>query len=209
MSETPKPPRIEPSQELIDQVVARLQAVLDERAFANLLADSIKRKVDSEERAALQAAFRDPRLINRSVAAADYLTSSTNAQMRAIERELGDGSDRSLRERTAAFQNMVGQERQLLRRVLSGLKAQRGFPDNAPNPRRRAMNRLVTENMRGDVPKGRFRELLEEEEERDREAKRAAKQRALEAKRAARAAGDSGAQRQRASGGGARARTRA
>lgn len=69
----------------------------------------------------------------------------------------------------------VGHERRLLELRVNGIRAEKGLLPNAPNPRQRALRRLASENLAADVPKGRFRQLVEEEQEVDRERKRAAK----------------------------------
>ena len=131
-----KPRHPVPDQALIDEVVESLSAVIDERKYAEMLADSIMTPVGNVLDAAKVLAFRDPRLINRSVAAANLLVNQVNSDMR--HRVGPDASNKDLARRTEVYKAMVGRERQLLKEVLKGLKAARGILDSSPNPRARA-----------------------------------------------------------------------
>ena len=175
------------SQALINEYVETLSNLVDEEKFAQKLADTVMTPVEDEHDAAIIAAFRDPRLINRSVAAANYLVTRANNDMR---RRVGpDASNKDLARRTAAYLAMVGRERQILKDILKGLKATRGILDASPNPRERTKERVYQSLLAGKViTPTRAREILEEEEEKVRAEKRAAKKRAAEAKKAARAA---------------------
>ena len=171
-------------QALIDAVVAKLTELVDEQKYAQSLAASITKPIETEYDAAVQAAFRDPRLINRSVIAADFLMARANND---IKRREGEGA-KALQHRTIYYKDRVGRERNILKSILRGEKAKRGILDVAPNPRARAMERLVSINMRADIPKGLFAQLVAEEEEKVRAAKRKAKQEAKERAKAAKAA---------------------
>lgn len=176
-----------PDPDELARTITYLQAMSDQR-----YSDEMARVVISPERedpdGTLIAAFRSAELVNRSVVAADFLVARTNTVMRELSPE--DASNKAKQAGRAAFRDKIGRERSILRNILNGLKAQRGILDNAPNPRRRAQERLAQLNLKGDVPQGTFNRLLEEEKQkvvdRKRAAKAEAKQRAREAKAAAR-----------------------
>lgn len=159
---------------LIDQFVA-LEAS-DSKAFAEALADNIMEPDPAET-----AALRSEELAMKSLVAARFLIDNTNVVLRTKQR----GTDEH--RRTEHFINSVGRERRLLESIVQGLRAQHGILPTAPNPRGRAMRRLVNENMRGDVAKGRFRELVIEETEVDRQRKVREKEERKRARREARA----------------------
>jgi hypothetical protein len=136
----------------------------DTTAFAEALADNIMEPVIEET-----AAFRSEELAYYSLAATRYLIE--NARSVLTRRRRGSTE----KARTEGFMQKVGHERRLLELRVNGIRAEKGLLPNAPNPRQRALRRLASENLAGDVPKGRFRQLVEEEQEVDRERKRAAK----------------------------------
>lgn len=144
--------------------------------FAEALADNIMEPDPIETQA-----FRSEDLAFKSLKAARYLIDHSGAVMK--HRRRGSKQQQATRE----FMNRVGQERRLLEYIVNGIRAAKGQIPNAPNPRQRALRRLATENLKGDVPRGRFRELMIEEQEIDKERKRQAKleqkQRRQEAKK--------------------------
>jgi hypothetical protein len=178
------PPRPIPDKARVDILVSQLEHVLDERQYAELLADSIMLPVRTVEDASRQAAFRDPRLIRRSVAAATFLVNSANSEVRARSGE--DISTKERRRNTEMFRNMVGHERQILLEINKLEKARAGILDTSPNPRARTKERVYQLLLAGEtITPERARQILDEEEEKVREQKRARKQQA----RAARAGG--------------------
>lgn len=200
MTATPSRPatkRPTATPEEIAEAIAFLDA-LPAREFDQALADSIMSPPTEDDvyghdspdpisQPAAEAAFRDPKLLARSVVAASNLLNETRSVLR--NRAGADASNKDLRRRTDAFINQVNREREVLRQIAAGLKAQRGILDNSPNPRARAAERLISLNMQGDVPKGTFRALLEEEKQKVKDAEDARK-RARKAERdAQRAAG--------------------
>lgn len=125
------------------------------------------------------AAFTDPQLINRSVAAVRMLRRQTNLRIREAE-GTRDKTRKEYATRQRFFLTRVARTHDLLETVFKGIKARAGIPDNAPNPKARAMERLWQLNLRGDVPKGLCNRLLAEEEAKVVEARKRAK---AEAKR--------------------------
>lgn len=184
---TTTPDRPVADQPLIDEVVESLRLLVDEEQFAQTLADSIMSPVKTKMDAAVVAAFRDDRLINRSVIAANYLIARANNDMKKKKAPPGE-DPREVERRRLAYIDMVGRERQILKDILKGIKARKGILDMSPNPRARAAERLVSLNMRADIPKGMFAQLVEEEEEKVRAQKRRLKQEAAARKREAKAA---------------------
>ena len=139
--------------------------VRDPLEFAEALADNIMEPDPIET-----SAFRSEELVFKSYKAARYLIDHSGAVLN--RRRRGSKEQQATRE----FMNRVGQERRLLEYIVNGLRASKGLTPNAPNPRQRALRRLATENLKGDVPRGRFRELVIEEQEVDRERKRQQKE---------------------------------
>lgn len=147
----------------------------DPNAFAEALADNIMEPDPVET-----AAFRSEELAFLAFNASKYLIDHANVMKRQRRR----GS--RLQVRTDVFIQKVGRERRVLQARVDGLRAERGILPNAPNPRGRAMRRLWNEAMRGPVPEGRWRELLDEEAQRDRDKKRDQKRARAQAKKEAR-----------------------
>lgn len=86
-----------------------------------------------------------------------------------------------------AFIQKVGRERRILQMRVDGFRAEKGILPNTPNPRRRAEKRLWSEAMKGEaIPAGRWREILTEEIEKDKQRKRDQKKARQAARRAAR-----------------------
>lgn len=73
---------------------------------------------------------------------------------------------------TRRFQVEINREQRILKAIVEGIRARNGRLPNERNPKRRAERRLVQENLKGDVPKGRFIEILREEEELAQQIKR-------------------------------------
>jgi hypothetical protein len=187
MTSTPRDPVAEPA--LVDQVVASLLELVDEHKYAQALADTVMTPVKTNLDAAKVMAFRDPRLINRSVVAANFLIARVNSDMKHRVGE--DASNAELARRTEAYRAMIGRERQILKAILAGLKAQRGILDSSPNPRARTKERVYQLLLAGKtVTPDRARQILDEEEEKVRTARRRAKQAAKDAAREARAQAD-------------------
>lgn len=166
-----------PEPGLVASKIAELQALelRDRNGFAELLADNIMEPDEVET-----AAFRSDELAFQSLAAARYLIDNANAVMR--RRRRGSAEQRG----TERFIQAVGRERRILENIVNGLRAKKGMLPSAPNPRQRALRRLATENLKGDVPQGRFRELVLEEVEVDKERKRREKKERQAARRAER-----------------------
>ena len=171
----PEPPVVDPAE--VQRLVVQLTALeaQNPRAFAESLADNIMEPDPAET-----LAFRSEELVAKSLVAARYLIDNTNSVMASRRR----GTD--LHKRTELFRNAVGRERRLLQSILDGMRARDGVLPTAPNPRGRAMRRLVNENLVGDVPKGRFRELVIEETENDKAKRAAAKEARKKARKAVR-----------------------
>src|SRR5690606_27046563 len=141
-------------------------ATLNSDQFANALADCIMSPEAEWDDAlpdapkpipkvAAERAFRSPRFVEQSIAAADLLLKQ--ARNRTLAK--GADNDRDWRRRQQFYMDKVGRERKVLGAVLKGLKAQAGYVDNAPSPRGRAMQRLWQLNLAGDVPRGKAIEL--------------------------------------------------
>lgn len=160
----------------VAEKVAELAAIeaADPTTFAEALADNIAEPLDTET-----AAFRSDELAFKSLAAAEYLIARTNEVVRRHRRD----SDKQ--RASIAFGHKVARERRILENVVNGIKARNGILPAAPNPRKRAKDRLWNEAMKGGViPPGRWRQLLDEEIEKDRARKKAAKQARREMRRA-------------------------
>lgn len=141
------------------------QEARDPRAFAEAVADNIMDPVTEET-----AALRSDELAPKTLIAVRFLIDHTlNATKRPPK-----GSDAERRRNH--FLTSVNRERRVLEMIVAGIRAKNGVLPNAPNPRARALQRLANENLAGDVPRGRFRDLLNEEEELVRARKREAKQ---------------------------------
>lgn len=147
----------------------------DRNAFAEALADNIMEPDPVET-----DAFRSDDLAFQSLAAARYLIDNANTVLR--RRRRGSKEQRG----TERFMQAVGRERRILENIVNGMRARKGMLPNAPNPRQRALRRLATENLQGDVPKGRFRDLVIEEQQIDKDRKREQKKARQEARRAER-----------------------
>lgn len=150
----------------------------DRNGFAEALADNIMDPDPTET-----AAFRSDELAFKSLAAARYLIDNANTVMR--RRRRGSQEQRG----TERFMQTVGRERRILENITNGIRAKNGMLPNTPNPRQRALRRLASENLAGDVPKGRFRDLIEEEIQVDKDRKYQQKKARQAARRAERGAG--------------------
>lgn len=104
----------------------------------------------------------------------------------AAEMDRRRGRTAQQRRGTERFRQAVVREQRIIKAILDGMDARKGKLSDARSPRQRAMRRLVTENLKGDVPKGRFIELHNEEKEKDAEAAEAAKKARREARAAKR-----------------------
>lgn len=163
-------PSTHPSPEVAPRVIARIAELTameaaDPTSFAEALADNIMEPLAEDTHA-----FRSDDLAFKSYAAATYLIERTNEQVRRHARN-------PQKQRGAkAFGIKVARERRILENIVNGIKARNGVLPAAPNPRRRAKDRLWNEAMTGkSIPPGRWRELLTEEMERDKARKRDAK----------------------------------
>lgn len=137
----------------------------DPTTFAEAFADNVAEPDPVET-----AAFRSDELAFKSFAAAQYLIDRTNETVRRYRNQ----SDKQ--RASIAFGHKVARERRILENIVNGIKARNGILPAAPNPRRRAKDRLWNEAMKGGVlPPGLWRQLLEEEIEKDRARKKAAK----------------------------------
>lgn len=145
----------------------------DPRAFTQQIADNVMEPVRAET-----MALRSPELVNKTMVAVRSLLEETSTAHRKVRK----GSEEERRRNF--FLAQVSRERRMLEVVISGLRAQGFNLPPAENPRKRAMVRLANENLRGDVPRGRFRDLLNEEQEITRERKRAAKKERAELRNA-------------------------
>lgn len=164
-----------------DEVAAKVEELraleqLGVKEFADALADNIMEPLPVET-----AAFRSDALAFLSLTAARYLIDHANEILRQRHRS------RHARRGTQHFVNLVGRERRILENIVNGLRAKNGDLPNAPNPRKRAMQRLWNENMAGDVPQGRYKVLFLEEQELAAQRKRDEKKARRDARRAARA----------------------
>lgn len=149
-----------------EQVAEKIRELIDLEArdrngFAEALADNIMDPDPVET-----AAFRSDELAFQALAAARYLIENSQVIMR--QRRRGTAAKRG----TENFIQQVGRERRILENIVNGMRAKKGMLPNAPNPRQRALRRLATENLKGDVPMGRFRDLIEEEIQADRDRKK-------------------------------------
>lgn len=152
----------------LEQMIHQLE-VLSDTAYAESLADCVMDPDPVE-----QAAFRSDPLAERSLAAAIFLIENVNAQIRRNEGESAAG----WKHRAEHFRSRVGMERRLLGTVVDGIYARQGRIKNAPNPRRRAQERLVNLVLKGEtVDVDTWRGLLEDERLREIERKRLDKER--------------------------------
>lgn len=124
------PPNVDPV--LLDRTITQLQALTDQ-AYAQSLADCV---VDPEP--VEHAAYRSDELAERSLAAAVFLVNTTNSLMKNGPSR----DDPAWVHRTQHFLNRIGMERRLLGTIVDGMYARQGRVKNAPNPRRRAQERL-------------------------------------------------------------------
>lgn len=105
------------------------------------------------------AALRSEEVAFLAWNATKYLLEHSGAVLRTRRR----GSQEA--NATKRFQVEIRREERLLEAIVNGIRARRGQLPAQRNPKRRAERRLVQENLKGDVPKGRFIELLREEQE--------------------------------------------
>lgn len=161
-----------------DEIAARIAELValeasDPTTFAEDLADNIMEPLELDTRA-----FRSDELAFKSLAAAKYLIDRANEQARRHR------ANSAKQRATIAFRQKVAREGRILENVVNGIKARNGILPAAPNPRRRAKERLWSEAMKGDaIPAGRWREILDEEIEKDRERKKQAKKARRDARR--------------------------
>ena len=168
-----------PHPDEVADLIEHFTGLSDDR-YARALAQNIAKPVPEET-----AAFRSRELAVRTDAAGRYLRSSGAAKI--THGLVGQEPDLAKkRHGIAHFLAKVHREQALVASIITEMDAQKGILRNAGNPRRRAERRLWQENMAGDVPKGRYRELLEEEKaaevERRRQAKAASRARARQAR---------------------------
>jgi hypothetical protein len=161
----------------VEHLIAEFTALeaRDRREFASAVADNVLEPDPAETEA-----LRSDALILKSLSACEQLLARTEQDLRRRRRGSAE------RRRTLHFFEAVGRERRLLERIVAGRRAEKGILPNAPNPRQRALRRLADENLKGDVPQGRFRDVLEEEKERDRARLAAEKEARRQARREAR-----------------------
>lgn len=167
MTQEHRPSEAAPTKDQVAARIAELTALeaSDPTTFAEDLADNIVEPIALDT-----AAFRSDELAFKSLAAANYLIDRTNEQARRHRAN----SDKQ--RATIAFGHKVARERRILENVVNGIKARNGILPAAPNPRRRAKERLWSEAMKGGpIPAGRWRQILDEEIEKDRERKKQAK----------------------------------
>lgn len=175
MSDRPTPPDPADVAEAV-RMFAAVEAT-NPQDFAEQLADNIMDPDPVET-----AAFRHPDLAFKSEIATRYLLE--NARSVLARRRRGSQEQR----RTEMFLSRVNMERRFLKLVTDGQRAQRGQLPAQPNPRQRALRKLASENLAGDVPKGRFRVLLEQEKQADIDRKVAEKAERAAARKAAKLA---------------------
>jgi len=162
------------------ELVVRYLDQLDEDAYSEALADNIMDPPEGAPYDEETQAFRTAALIDRTYAAAVYLLDHVNVILGHAERD-----ERYKAVRRKAFRAKVERELRILRPIKDAEDARRHVEARRPNPRRRAERRLVQLNLKGDVPKGMFNQLLAEEEEKEREARREQKRLARERRRLA------------------------
>lgn len=105
------------------------------------------------------AALRSEEVAFLAWNATKYLLDHSGAVLRSRRR----GSRAALS--TERFRAAINRENRIFKQVVDGTRAKRGILPNERNVRRRAERRLVQENLKGDVPKGRFIEIYREEQE--------------------------------------------
>lgn len=164
-----------PHPDEVADLIEHFTGLSDDR-YARALAQNIAKPVPEET-----AAFRSHELVVRTDAACKFLISTNAAKI--THALVGQETDvAKKRGQVAHFIAKVRREQALVASIITEMDAQKGILRNAGNPRRRAERRLWQENMAGPVPKGRGRELLEEENaaevERRRQAKAEARARA-------------------------------
>lgn len=167
MTQDERPAQATPTPAEVAARVAELIALeaSDPTTFAEELADNIVEPLELDTHA-----FRSDELAFKSLAAATYLIERTKEQARRHRAN----SDKQ--RATIAFGHKVARERRILENVVNGIKARSGILPAAPNPGRRAKERLWSEAMKNQpIPPGRWREILDEEIEKDRERKKQAK----------------------------------
>ena len=159
--------------------VIRQLTALDDVPFAEALADNVMDPVAEET-----AAFRSDELARRSLAATQYLINNVNS---TIKKNAGE-SNKGWQHRAEHYRSRIGMERRQLLDIVRGMDARLGRINNAPQPRRRAEKRLWNLVL-ADKPVSRetLRQLLEEEQQKDIDAREKEKERRKAAKRAAKA----------------------
>ncbi|MGL5816640.1 MAG: hypothetical protein ACRCYR_03685 [Phycicoccus sp.] len=155
----------------VERQIVLLAALSDDR-FADALADNIMDPVPDET-----AAFRSAELVKRSEAACSFLIQGAAARVSDLYKG-ADADARNKRRRVEHFKNKMAYERAILRTIITESDARNGLLRNRQNPRARAMKRLAQLNLAGDVPRGTYRRLLDEETEKDAERRRQQKREA-------------------------------
>ena len=151
----------------IARTVAYLAAMTDDR-FVDALRDRIG---DPDPDPIEVAAFRSPELAERTLIALNYAL----REMASIEATVGRDSTAQKRRARQAYRSLLSRERAFVETIVNELNARKGIARNASNPRRRALERLAQLNYAGDVPRGKFKELYDEERQKDTDARRAAR----------------------------------
>lgn len=175
MTQNERRPEAPPTPDEIAERIAELVALeaSDPTSFAEWLADNVMDPVAVDTHA-----FRSDELAFKSFTAARYLIDRANQD----ERRFRANSEKQ--RRVIAYRQRVAREARILDNIVNGIKARNGILPAAPNPRRRAKERLWSEAMKGDaLPAGRWREILDEELEKDRERKKQAKKARRDARR--------------------------
>lgn len=168
-----------PHPDEVRDLIQHFTGLSDDR-YAKALGQNIAKPLPEET-----AAFRSRDLAVRTEVACKHLISTNAAKIQHVL--VGTETDVvKKRGQVAHFISKVRRELALVQSIITEADAQKGILRNAGNPRRRAERRLWQENMAGDVPKGRFRELLQEEEQKEVERRRAAKRESRQRSRQAR-----------------------
>lgn len=148
----------EPDPDEVNDLIEYFTSMSDDR-YARALAQNIAKPVPEET-----AALRSRSLAVRTEAACRSIIATNAAKIQHVL--VGMNTEVALkRARIAHFIGKVRREQALVQSIITEADAQRGILRNAGNPRRRAMERLAQLNFAGDVEKGTYRRLLEEEKQ--------------------------------------------
>lgn len=162
----------------VQLAIAQLEGLADD-PFREAVA-----KIVMDPQPAHLEALRSPGLVARTEAACEFLIRTNASRVRHV---LAGDAAAQKRHAVSYFINKVAYERSICQRILAEADARKGIIKNRSNPRARALKRLAQLNLKGDVPQGMYRQLLEEEREADverrRQERRAAKERAKELRR--------------------------